>query len=134
VTLTDAGALIALLDRSDADHAACAAAAARLPRPMITTWPAFTEAMHMLGRIGWRAQQRLWLLHERGELELIELDASGAARARELMERYRSIRMDLADATLVALAEVRGLRQVFTLDGEFRVYRVNGRTPFEVLP
>lgn len=42
--------------------------------------------------------------------------------------------MDLADATLVALAEERGLKQIFTLDDDFRIYRIHGRTRFEIVP
>jgi uncharacterized protein len=42
--------------------------------------------------------------------------------------------MDLADATLVALAEERRLRRVFTLDGDFHIYRLYGRQTFEIVP
>jgi predicted nucleic acid-binding protein len=42
--------------------------------------------------------------------------------------------MDLADATLVALAEERGLARIFTLDGDFHIYRIAGRRRFEVVP
>jgi predicted nucleic acid-binding protein len=52
----------------------------------------------------------------------------------ELMEKYQNVPMDLADASLVAIAEVTGVREVFTLDGDFYVYRINDREPFEVFP
>lgn len=42
--------------------------------------------------------------------------------------------MDLADATLVALAEERGSRRVFTLDRNFQVYRIHGRGRFDSVP
>lgn len=41
--------------------------------------------------------------------------------------------MDLADATLVALAEERGWK-IFTLDEDFDVYRRRGRGRFELIP
>ena len=50
------------------------------------------------------------------------------------MAKYADLPMDLADATLVALAEERGQRRIFTLDSDFRVYRINGRGRFETLP
>jgi len=50
------------------------------------------------------------------------------------MEKYRDVPMDLADASLVALAEERGLRRIFTLDHDFEVYRINGRLTFETVP
>jgi predicted nucleic acid-binding protein len=42
--------------------------------------------------------------------------------------------MDLADASLVAVAESLGLHRIFTLDSDFRVYRINGSIAFEVVP
>lgn len=42
--------------------------------------------------------------------------------------------MDLADASLVAAAETRQLRRVFTLDSDFTVHRANDREPFDVIP
>jgi hypothetical protein len=42
--------------------------------------------------------------------------------------------MDLADATLVALAQEHDLRRIFTLDSDFHVYRPHGRRRFDVVP
>ena len=42
--------------------------------------------------------------------------------------------MDLADATLVALAEERGDRRIFTLDTAFQIYQFRGRQRFETVP
>jgi hypothetical protein len=50
------------------------------------------------------------------------------------MDRETDRPMDLADASLVALAEERGQRRVFTLDPGFAVYRFRGRQRFEVVP
>lgn len=133
--LTDAGPLIALIDRGEAAHARCAAALASLRSPMITTWPAFTEAMYLLGEAaGWPAQEALWRLVERGDLELAALESADVRRAQALMARYRDTPMDLADATLVALAEARGLRRIFTLDQHFRIYRVGTRRTLTIVP
>ena len=41
-----------------------------------------------------------------------------------LMEKYQDRPMDLADASLVAAAERLGIRQVFTVDGDFQIYRL----------
>ena len=53
--------------------------------------------------------------------------------------RWRRISWDealtrLADATLVALAESRGLSRIFTLDADFHIYKLKGRKAFEVVP
>ena len=52
-----------------------------------------------------------------------------------LMEKYKDRPMDLADASLVVLAEGRGLRDVFTLDrADFQVYRIHTRQTFRIWP
>lgn len=133
--LTDAGPLVALIDRGEVAHARCVAALSTLRGPMVTTWPAFTEAMYLLGSAaGWPAQDALWRLLERSDLELIPVDGPLLERARALMERYHDTPIDLADATLVAVAEARGLRRIFTLDRHFHAYRIGGRHALTVIP
>jgi predicted nucleic acid-binding protein len=131
----DAGPLVALIDAGEPDHDGCVAALEDLTAPMVTTWPAFTEAMYLLGSAGgWRAQKALWSLVERGDLQVVDLDESLRKRTRTLMEKYADTPMDLADASLVAVAEELGLKRVFTLDQDFQVYRFKGRGKFEVVP
>jgi predicted nucleic acid-binding protein len=73
-------------------------------------------------------------LGTRGDLELAEPTPESARRAARLMERYADRRMDLATASLVALAEERKLKKVFTLDAGFHVYRLHVRGRFDVVP
>ena len=102
---------------------------------MLTTWPVLTEAMYLLGDAGgWNAQRALWQMIEREALQLAELQATDVARTRALMEKYRDAPMDIADATLVAVAEARRLKRVFTLDSDFEIYRYRGRETFEIVP
>jgi predicted nucleic acid-binding protein len=134
--LTDAGPLIALIDRGESHHQACVDCMAELSGPMLTTWPAFTEAMYLLGEAGgWKAQSALWLLEEKGDVEIAEQSPEDRRRMDALMEKYHDRPMDLADASLVALAERRGLRDVFTLDhADFQTYRLHRRQTFRIWP
>ena len=135
MTITDAGPLIALIDRDEPDHDRCRAALDELRLPLLTTWPALTEAMYLLGRAaGWPGQNALWRLVLRGDLVVAAPTSEANARAAHLMKTYADRPMDLADATLVALAEERDTNRVFTLDGDFHVYRFKGRRRFEVMP
>ena len=135
MTLTDAGPLVALIDADESDHELCATALGHLEPPLVTTWPAFTEAMYLLARGGGAAgTQALWRLVTTDRLQLLDLSPLLVRRSAELMATYADLPMDLADATLVALAEERGLRRVFTLDSDFHVYRLHGRDAFEVIP
>jgi len=42
--------------------------------------------------------------------------------------------MDLADASLVAVAETLNVTRIFTLDHDFQIYRWKGRRKFEIIP
>jgi uncharacterized protein len=135
MTLVDAGPLIALIVSREPDHERCVEALRSVDLPLLTTWPAFTEAMYLVGRHGgWTAQAALWLLVHEGDLEIAEQSADATRRMAKLMERYSDRPMDLADATLVALAEELGVKRIFTLDGDFGIYRIHGRASFELLP
>ncbi|MDO8681005.1 MAG: PIN domain-containing protein [Acidobacteriota bacterium] len=132
--LVDAGPLVALIDADDAHHDVCVAALKTLRDPLVTVWPAFTEAMHLLGG-SWRGQKALWSRLETDALTLAELDARDAPRMRELMEKYRDLPMDLADAALVRVAERASLSRIFTVDKRhFSVYRPGRRRRFAIVP
>jgi uncharacterized protein len=133
--LTDAGPLIAIIDADEPDHDACLAALDELELPLETTWPAFTEAMYLLARAGGIVGQRaLWQLVHTGRLLLADLSPSAVARSARLMDQYSDTPVDLADATLVALAEEKGERKIFALDSDFHVYRTRGRGRFAAVP
>ena len=132
--LVDAGPMVALLDQGDPRHADCVAALKTLGDRLVTVWPAFTEAMYLLGST-WRGQKALWSRLETGALALAPLDEDDAPRMRELMEKYRDLPMDLADAALVRVAEREDVTRIFTLDRRhFSVYRPGRRRRFAILP
>jgi predicted nucleic acid-binding protein len=133
--LTDAGVLVALLDADDKQHAACSAALQDLPaEPLLTTWPCFTEAMYLLGAVGgYRYQSTLWNLRSAQRLVLHDLTPAEADRMAVLMEKYSDTPMDLADASLVAAAESRKLRRVFTIDSDFHLYRLSDGSALDVI-
>lgn len=131
--LVDAGPLVALIDHADPEHEVCVEALKALRGDLVTVWPAFTEAMYLL-RGSWRAQRALWSRLETDALALAPLDETDAPRMRELMEKYRDLPMDLADAALVRVAERDALTHIFTLDRtHFSVYRA-GRRRFVIAP
>jgi uncharacterized protein len=131
--LVDAGPLVAIIDADDRHHAACSAALKKLRPPLVTVWPAVVEAMYLLERF--EAQDALWQMLLRGVLAIEPVEPQDLGRARDLMAKYRDLPMDLADATLVAVAERLGCRRIFTLDRkDFQIYRPKGLKAFEVLP
>ena len=122
--LTDTGPLIALLDEGDKHHAACRQVARGLPKsPLVTTWPCFTETMYYLSDTGgYRYQERLWRMRRDNRLILIDLTDAEIGRMDALMQQYRNVPMDLADASLVAVVESRNIRKLFTIDSDFFIY------------
>ena len=134
--LTDTGPLVALLDRDDAQHATCLAVLGSLPRgPLLTTWPCFTEAMYLLGLVGGhRHQDSLWQWRRDGRLLLVDLTQTEADRMDALMAQYTNVPNDLADASLVAVAEGRNHRRLFTIDSDFYIYRLADSSVLEVVP
>ncbi|MCG3156482.1 MAG: hypothetical protein DKINENOH_03106 [bacterium] len=134
--LTDTGPLVALLDKDDSYHFSCVETAKSLPAaPLVTTWPCFTEAMYLLGEVGdYRYQAALWSLLNEQRLFLLDLTSVETSRASELMEKYQNVPMDLADASLIAVAESREFRHVFTIDRDFGIYRLADGSALEVIP
>lgn len=133
--LVDTGPLVALIDAGQGEaHTWCAQRYETLPKPLLTTWCSFTEAMYLLHRIaGWLGQQKLWQFVERQALLLHTPSIPEQQRIRQLMDQYQDVPMDLADASLVAAAEALAIRQVFTLDSDFHIYRLYGQEAFYVV-
>ena len=98
--------------------------------------PVLAEAFHLTRRSP-ASVRRLMNIAE-DTLNFVELDAPLLKRSFQLMRQYANARMDFADATLVAVAESRGLRTVFTLDRrDFSIYRIrrgHGHAAFEMIP
>ena len=132
--LVDAGPLVSLADRTDAHHAACVTALERMSGPLATVWPALTEAIYLVQR--WpRAQAEILSLVETGALRVLSVGREDVPRIRALMEKYRDLPMDLADAALVRVAERERVRTVFTIDRrDFAVYRPLGLGKFKIVP
>jgi hypothetical protein len=132
--LIDAGPLVALIHADDRHHAICTETLKRIREPLGTVWPAFTEAMYLLG-FSRKAQDALWRLLEAEAFKILSLDALDVPRMRELMRKYSDLPMDLADAALVRVAERESITRVFTIDRrDFELYRPRGLRRFTILP
>lgn len=136
-TLTDTGPLYALVDEDGQaqNFARCDALLPLLDFPLVTTWPCLAEAMYLCGQSGgWRRQKRLWETVTRGLLRLHALSEIETLRMAALMETYADTPMDLADASLVAVAETMALTRIFSLDSDFYIYRLADGSALEVVP
>ena len=132
--LLDTGPVVALFDKDDRYHALCLETLKRVQEPLLTTWPIITECFYLLD-FSSHIQESLWLFIERGGLKIHPLEKEHYPLCRNLMRRYKDLPMDLADATLVALAGALGIRRVFTLDHkDFSIYRFKQTLRFTLIP
>ncbi|HYD49704.1 MAG TPA: PIN domain-containing protein [Terriglobales bacterium] len=130
--IADTGFWLALANRSDRYHAVATKALAGVAEPLITTWPVMTETCHLLAaRLGVEAQLRFLRSARDGAFSIFRVDEHHLARMAVLVEKYRELPMDLADASLVLLAEELGSGKILSTDRrDFGAYRWKRRRPF----
>lgn len=136
-TMTDTGPLFALVDPKGQPqkYARCLALLPHQLLPLVTTWPCLSETMYLAGETGgWQMQNLVAEYIEAGMISLYTPDARETRRILTLMEQYQDRPMDLADASLVALAETGGYRRVFSIDSDFYIYRLADGSALEVVP
>ncbi len=129
----DAGPIVALFDKSDDYHKVCHQVIKSLRLPLTTTLPALTEAFYLLS-FSWQLQDALWEFVARGSLIVYNSDPGLLRECRKLMEKYRDLPMDFADASLVAMTDKENILTIFTLDKDFKVYRTKEKKHFKLLP
>ena len=124
--LVDTGPLVAWLDAADACHAQVRAFFADYEGELISTWPVLTEVCHLLPEHLIPAFLR-WV--GSGGLTVADMPAATMLVLADRIDKYADLPMDLADASLIWLAEVRGVLDIATLDRrDFGVYRTERGT------
>jgi hypothetical protein len=70
-----------------------------------------------------------------GAIILVPPSLESLKRVKRLMEKYKDIPMDYADASLVSIAEDLSITEVVTFDvKDFSIYRLSSKQPFVILP
>ncbi|MCK5094279.1 MAG: toxin-antitoxin system, toxin component, PIN family protein [Spirochaetes bacterium] len=59
----------------------------------------------------------------RGGVELFDISVEKLNRIIEINRKYQDIPMDLADASLVAVSEETGIREILTIESDYYIYR-----------
>jgi len=133
--IADTGFWVALANRDDRHHARAMAWLERLDEPLVCTWPVVTETSYLLlRRVSGETQRQFLVSHAEGAYEIFDLVKDHVARMVQLMEKYADLPMDLADASLVILAEYLGHGRILSTDErDFGVYRWKQHEPFENL-
>lgn len=83
---------------------------------------------------GYSGQGALCKWRNAGRLVLHDLTKEETDRICELMDKYRDLPMDLADASLIAVADQLKTKTIFTLDKDFYIYRLRDGSAFTIVP
>jgi predicted nucleic acid-binding protein len=121
--LWDSSAILALLDRDDADHARAVAVARQIAsetRPSFITNYIEAETHALLLRKLGRAIAREWLLT--GGLPVVRALPAEEQSAKEILARHADKDWTLCDAISFAVLDVRRIARAFTFDHHFRQY------------
>ena len=133
VALIDTGPMVALFDASDVAHRHYTRLLAENWR-LTTTWPCVVEVCHFLGA---NAVQRFLRWVSEGGVIVFPFDVSNLPDLADLMARYTAeprTEMDLADASLVWLAQDTNTLNLMTMDvRDFSRYRLPDGRHFEIL-
>ncbi len=134
MVLADTGYWLAAANPKDSWHAQAVAVTRILDETFVVTWPVVTETCYLISqRLDVHAELRFVEqvskrvhIHEIGRKHLGEIHA--------LMEKYKNLPMDLADASLVLAAADLGNGRILSTDRRgFRTYRWKNTMPFHNL-
>ncbi|NCO74431.1 MAG: PIN domain-containing protein [Cyanobacteria bacterium] len=132
--ICDTAPLFCLVDKSQPRHLAVKNFVKNNPNTLITTWSCFTEAMYLsLQRGGWLMQNQLSKLLLEKLLFLEPIETTDYVRLFQLMDKYKDRPMDLANGTLVIVAEKLNINSILTFDSDFFFYLINDKQPFNVI-
>ena len=134
--LVDTNIWLAAADRRSKRHHDCVTLLAANTGKLATPVPVIAETSWLiLDRLGTVAHQRFLGLISGGQLEPVDLEPSDWTRTIELCATYHDLRLDLMDASIVAVAERLELSTIATMNHrDFTVVRPAHRQTFELVP
>lgn len=131
--LLDTGVIVALLDRSEKFHQACAEAVGELEAPLITCEAVIAESCYLLRNLAGAAEAVIENVAA-GVFQVPFQLSREAVGLKQVLRKYRDHKIDLADACLIRLAAEFETADILTLDKDFAVYRWSRNKPFRILP
>ena len=132
----DTGGLYAALDSNEPLHWRAVASLIGSTPPRVISPFVLAELDCLIGnRVGHQAQVALIEEVTRGAYQLELFSSEDMGHAKRMMERYADLRIGLADASVVVLANRhKTLDLLCTDERHFRALRGSGGKPFRLLP
>jgi uncharacterized protein len=136
VIIADTSGLLALFNTAEPDHQAVARAVKTERDQLVLSPYVLAELDYLVAtRIGLTAELAVLRELSSGAYHLASIDADQLATAAGIVERYGDLRIGLADASLVVLADRYRTARILTLDRRhFGVLRQLSGGSFEVVP
>lgn len=130
--VVDSGPLIALFDKDDTYHKTALTFIKSYKCELITNHAVITEVTHLLD---FSVQTQLdfleWIYN--GGISVYEIAEVDLAHIIKLVKKYSDLPVDYADATLVALCDRIGIRDIASVDKDFTIYRTKHKKHFRNL-
>ena len=119
--LLDTGVIVALLDRSESFHRTCAQTVREVEAPLVTCEAVITESCYLLRNLSGASGAVIENIAA-GIFQVPFQLSRDTAGVRQVMQKYKDRKIDLADACLIHLADEFGTADILTLDRDFAIY------------
>ncbi len=134
LVMMDTGPWVALIDRSEERHEECVEWLKDFKGNILSSEAVLTEILYLLN-FSSRAQSAAIDFVLKEAIILVPSSLESLRRVKRLMEKYKDVPMDYADATLVSIAEDLSITHVVTFDvKDFNIYRLSSKQSFVILP
>lgn len=129
--LVDTGAFVALFNRNDAYHQRAVRFMKSETAVLLTNWPVLTEVCFFLNTV----KKMAFLSFVRhGGVVVHDIPLSELSLIINVFRKYQDRDVDLADASLIWLAENTGVTEIITVDRkDFETYRLSGKRRFSLV-
>lgn len=121
-TIIDSGPLIALFDKNDNYHTQVLDFLRDFKGELISTWSVITEVSHMLD-FNLKVQLDFLKWVELGALQIQVIEQNELGDIIKMMSKYTNVPMDLADSTLMYIAQRENIENIVSIDSDFDIYR-----------
>lgn len=124
--IVDAGPLIALFDKDDKYHNSVIKFLKTFDGQLITSWPVITEVTHLLSfNVNVQIDFLEWLKRE--AVTIVNLENIHLERIIQLSKKYSDVPMDLADSSLIVIAELTNITEIITIDSDYYIYKTKNK-------
>ena len=134
--IADTSGLLALYNRNEPKHEACAAAVLAHPEPIVVSPFVIAELDFLVAtRLGVAAELEVIRELASGAYDLAQMSPDDIDACAEVIGRYRDQQVGITDASIVVLAKRYDTRSILTLDHRhFNGLRPLTRGRFSLLP